>query len=221
MIETHSQDLLKVVSLLGAAVVAVPIFRRLGLGSVIGYLVAGLLIGPFGLKWFSDSQAILHVAELGVVMFLFVIGLEMRPAHLWSMRKDIFGLGSLQILFCAVTLSAALKFLFDFSPATAFIGGMGFVLTSTAIVMQLLGERGDAALPRGQKMVAILLFEDLLIVPLLALVALLAPTSSELGETSRWLTFALGAGAVTLLSTSVIKTETSPPRGTRASPGST
>ena len=99
------QDLIKVVALLGSAVVAVPIFRKLGLGSVLGYLTAGLLIGPFGFAWFSDPQSILHVAELGVVMFLFVIGLEMRPSHLWSLRRQIFGLGALQIALCTFALT--------------------------------------------------------------------------------------------------------------------
>ena len=103
--ESGASQLVSVVALLGAAVVAVPIFRRLGLGSVLGYLAAGLAIGPFGLKWFSDPQSILHVAELGVVMFLFVIGLEMRPSHLWSLRKQIFGLGALQITVCTVLLT--------------------------------------------------------------------------------------------------------------------
>lgn len=83
-VESESSQLVNVVALLGAAVVAVPLFRRLGLGSVLGYLAAGLVIGPFGLGWFNDPQSILHVAELGVVLFLFVIGLEMRPSHLWA-----------------------------------------------------------------------------------------------------------------------------------------
>ncbi|MDU7466282.1 MAG: cation:proton antiporter [Serratia marcescens] len=163
-------DLLNVVTLLGAAVVAVPLFKRLGLGSVLGYLAAGLAIGPFGFGLFNDAQTILHTAELGVVMFLFIIGLEMRPSHLWNMRRDIFGLGSLQVLSCGLLLTA-IGMAFGFSLAISFICGMGFVLTSTAIVMQLLGERGDIASPRGQKIVAVLLFEDLMIVPLLALVA--------------------------------------------------
>lgn len=91
--ESGANELVSVVALLGAAVVAVPLFKRLGLGSVLGYLAAGLAIGPFGLKLFTDPQAILHTAELGVVMYLFVIGLEMRPTHLWSLRREIFGLG--------------------------------------------------------------------------------------------------------------------------------
>jgi glutathione-regulated potassium-efflux system protein KefB len=191
-------ELTKVVALLGAAVVMVPIFRRLGLGSVLGYLAAGLAIGPFGLGWFSDSQAILHVAELGVVMFLFVIGLEMRPSHLWGMRRDIFGLGSLQVAVCAALLTVV-GLLFGFSVKVSFIGAAGFVLTSTAIVMQLLGERGDIALPRGQRIVAILLFEDLLIVPLLAIVSLMSPDASDPGGGSHLLGIGIALGAVAAL----------------------
>ena len=178
-------QLVRVVALLGAVVVMVPLFRRLGLGSVLGYLAAGLLIGPFGLGWFTDPHAILHVAELGVVMFLFVIGLEMRPSHLWSLRGEIFGLGSLQIGLCIVVLTGV-ALLFGLPGKAAFIGAAGFVLTSTAIVMQLLSERGDIALPHGQRMVSILLFEDLLIAPLLALVAFMSPVP-ETASDGRWL----------------------------------
>ncbi len=173
--QADGNQLVQVVTLLGAAVLMVPIFRKLGLGSVLGYLAAGLVIGPFGLGWFSDPESILHVAELGVVMFVFVIGLEMRPSHLWSLRGQIFGLGTLQIGAATLCLTAIAALLFRFSWSAAFIAAAGFVLTSTAIVMQLLGERGDIGLPRGQKIVSILLFEDLLIVPLLAVVALLSP----------------------------------------------
>ncbi len=198
--EAQPSELVKVVALLGAAVVMVPIFRRLGLGSVLGYLAAGLLIGPFGLRWFSDPHAILHVAELGVVMFLFLIGLEMRPAHLWSLRRQIFGLGSLQIALCTIALTCVLR-AFALPWQTAFIGAAGFVLTSTAVVMQLLAERGDMALPRGQKIVAILLFEDLLIVPLLASVALMAPqaTAPSPQGGAHWHTILIALGALAML----------------------
>lgn len=190
-----STELVKVVALLGAAVVAVPLFRRLGLGSVLGYFVAGLAIGPFGFGWFSDPQAILHVAELGVVMFLFVIGLEMRPSHLWSLRREIFGLGTAQIVTCGAVLTGV-AMLFGYRPQVAFIAAAGFVLTSTAVVMQLLSERGDVALPSGQKIVSILLFEDLLIVPLLALVAWMAPVHADAQQGARWVGIAIGAGAI-------------------------
>lgn len=172
--EAHSISLVAPVVLLAAAVIAVPIFKRIGLGAVLGYLIAGLIIGPFGFAFFQDSAAILHIAELGIVMYLFVIGLEMQPSHLWSLRREIFGLGTLQIIICALALTGV-GLLFGFAWQVAFIGAAGFVLTSTAIVMQLLGDRGDLTQPRGQKIVAILLFEDLLIVPLLAIVAFMAP----------------------------------------------
>jgi glutathione-regulated potassium-efflux system protein KefB len=186
-VEGSAGDLIKVVSLLGAAVVAVPLFKKIGLGSVLGYLAAGLAIGPFGLRLFDDPQAILHVAELGVVMFLFVIGLEMQPSHLWSLRRQIFGLGSLQCLVCGFLLTLV-GIAFGFSWPVSFVSAMGFVLTSTAIVMQLLGERGDIAAPRGQRIVSILLFEDLLIVPLLAVVAFIAPPAVDAAAVapSRW-----------------------------------
>ena len=193
--ELASSDLVKVVALLGAAVVVVPIFRRLGLGSVLGYLAAGLLIGPFGFGWFSDPQSILHVAELGVVMFLFVIGLEMQPSHLWSLRRQIFGLGTLQIVLCTAAL-VGVGLAYGFSLPVSFVGAAGFVMTSTAIVMQLLGERGDIALPRGQKIVSVLLFEDLLIVPLLALIAFMSPVVPDHADGSRWVGVGIGIAAL-------------------------
>ncbi len=172
--EGNAGQLIGLVTLLGAAVVAVPLFKRIGLGSVMGYLAAGLAIGPFGLQLINDAQTIIHVAELGVVMFLFVIGLEMKPSHLWSLRGQIFGLGSFQVIACAILLTLV-GMAFGFPWQVSFVSAAGFVLTSTAIVMQVLAERGDIAEPRGQRIVSILLFEDLLIVPLLAIVAFLAP----------------------------------------------
>src|SRR5215510_17738 len=106
-VESSGNDLVQVVALLAAGVIAAPIFKRLGLGSVIGYLAAGLAVGPFGLRLFTDPQAILHIAELGVVMFLFVIGLEMQPSRLWSLRREIFGLGVAQVLVCGLFLTIA------------------------------------------------------------------------------------------------------------------
>ena len=176
--EGSSFDLIQVVSLLGAAVVAVPLFKRLGLGSVLGYLAAGLAIGPYGLALVTDSHAIIHIAEFGVVMFLFVIGLEMKPSHLWGLRRQIFGLGSLQVVVSAILLTIV-GTLFGAPWEVSFICASGFVLTSTAIVMQVLGERQELASPRGQRIVSILLFEDLLIVPLLAIVEFLAPATPE------------------------------------------
>lgn len=173
----NTSQLVGIVTLLGAAVVGVPLFKRLGLGAVLGYLAAGLVIGPFGLALLTDAQTIIHVAELGVVMFLFVIGLEMKPSHLWGLRGQIFGLGSMQVVLSALLLTGV-GLAFGFPWQVAFISGSGFVLTSTAIVMQVLAERGDIHAPHGQRIVSILLFEDLLIVPLLAVVAFLAPADA-------------------------------------------
>src|SRR5690606_18172876 len=172
--EISNSELVHVVALLAAGVIAVPIFKRIGLGSILGYLAAGLVIGPFGLAIFSNPDAILHVAELGVVMFLFIIGLEMQPSRLWGLRRAIFGLGALQVALCSAVLTVV-GIAFGLSPLVAFVGASGFVLSSTAIVMQLLEERGETATAGGQKIVSILLLEDLMIVPLLALIAFLAP----------------------------------------------
>ncbi|MCX7286360.1 MAG: monovalent cation:proton antiporter-2 (CPA2) family protein [Rhodobacterales bacterium] len=196
--ESAGVDLPSVVILLGAAVVAVPLFKRAGLGSVLGYLAAGLAIGPFGLRLFSDPMAILHVAELGVVMFLFIIGLEMQPSRLWAMRRDIFGLGLAQVLVSMGLLSlVGLALGYPFAPAL--VAGTGFVLTSTAIVMQMLEERGTISAPKGQRIVSILLLEDLAIVPLLALVAFLAPGGEALTMADRAQGIALGLGAIAVL----------------------
>ena len=192
-------ELVRVVTLLAAAVIAVPLFKRLGLGSVLGYLAAGLIIGPFGLKFFDDPQAIIHVAELGVVMFLFVIGLEMKPSHLWNLRRQIFGLGSMQVILAAAMLTFV-GIAFGYPWQVAFVSASGFVLTSTAIVMQVLGERHELATPQGQSMVSILLFEDLLIVPLLAIVAFLAPTvPTATADTSLWSKLGMAALSLAIL----------------------
>jgi glutathione-regulated potassium-efflux system protein KefB len=196
--EAAGNDLVQVVVLLTAGVVAVPIFKRLGLGSILGYLAGGVLIGPFGLGFFSDSQAILHVAELGVVMFLFLIGLEMQPLRLWGLRREIFGLGILQVGLCSALLTCV-GLATGFPIAVSFVAGAGFVLTSTAIVMQLLEESGDTATPKGQRMISILLLEDLAIVPLLALVAFLAPLDPHAAETamrSRWIDVGIGLASI-------------------------
>jgi glutathione-regulated potassium-efflux system protein KefB len=190
-------DLTQVVALLAAGVIAVPIFRRLGLGSVLGYLTAGILVGPWGpLRLIEDPEAILHTAELGVVLFLFIVGLEMEPQKLWGLRRQIFGLGAAQVVVCGALLTLV-GVLLGFSPVIAFVAGMGFVMTSTAVVIQLLQERGQLSAPGGQKVVSILLFEDLSIVPLLAIIALLAPGPGDGGDIwSRWIAVGVAAASI-------------------------
>ncbi|WP_296041544.1 monovalent cation:proton antiporter-2 (CPA2) family protein [uncultured Agrobacterium sp.] len=197
-VEGNANDLAQVVVLLAAGVVAAPIFKRIGLGSVLGYLAAGLVIGPFGLGAFSDPQAIIHIAELGVVMFLFIIGLEMQPSRLWSMRKDIFGLGALQVIICIGGLTM-IGVVFGYPVIFSFVAGTGFVLTSTAIVMQMLQERGSLSTLKGQRIIAILLFEDLAIVPLLVLVTFLGSGGEEVAMSERLLSFGIALAATVAL----------------------
>jgi len=191
----HGFDLVPVVTLLGAAVIAAPLFKRLRLGSVLGYLAAGLVIGPFGLGVFTDAMSIIHVAELGVVLFLFIIGLEMQPSRLWSMRSEIFGLGLLQVG-AAIAALTCVGLALGFPVAQSFVAGTGFVLTSTAIVMQMLQERGAMQAPKGRRIVSVLLFEDLAIVPLLALVAFLAPGGGDVSMQDRLTGIAIGLAAI-------------------------
>lgn len=194
----HGFDLLPIVILLAAGVVAVPLFKRLGLGSVLGYLAAGLAIGPFGIGLFSDAQTILHIAELGVVLFLFVIGLEMQPSRLWAMRGEIFGLGLVQAG-AGIALLIWVGIALGYPVAASFVAGAGFVLTSTAIVMQMLDERRAMGLPKGRRIIAILLLEDLAIVPLLALTAFLAPGGAAVSTTDRLVAVAIGLAAIAAL----------------------
>ena len=197
---TAGLELGHIAALLAAGVVAVPLFRRLKLGSVLGYLAAGLAIGPFGFGLFREPEVILHVAEFGVVIFLFIIGLEMRPSRLWSLRRDIFGLGAAQVagagLLLTLTGMAA-----GMSVAVAFVAAMGFVLSSTAVIMQMLDERGGLSAPAGQRAVSILLLEDLAIVPLLAVVAVMASAMGLAGEAAPplWRTLGLAVGAIALV----------------------
>jgi len=197
-VEGNANDLAQVVVLLAAGVVAAPIFKRIGLGSVLGYLAAGLVIGPFGFGAFSDPQAIIHIAELGVVMFLFIIGLEMQPSRLWSMRKDIFGLGALQVMVCIGGLTM-IGVAFGYAIIPSFVAGTGFVLTSTAIVMQMLQERNSLSTLKGQRIIAILLFEDLAIVPLLVLVTFLGSGGEEVTMAERLSSIGIALAATVAL----------------------
>ena len=155
------------------AVVAVPLFKRLGLGAVIGYLAAGLALGPAGFKLFTDASTVAGVAELGIVLLLFVIGLELKLGTLLSMRRDIFGLGFAQFAITAAAIAlAGLPLGLPWQAAT--VAGIAFAMSATAIALQILDERGALQSPYGQRTFAVLLFQDMAIVPILALVPLLA-----------------------------------------------
>ena len=179
--------------LLGGAVVAAPLFKKLGLGTVLGYLAAGVVIGPI-LRLITDPEAILQVSELGVVFLLFIIGLELKPARLWSLRRDIFGMGLLQVGLSGLVLCALTMLLAAQSFAASAVIGFGLALSSTAFALQILEERGELNRRHGQKAFAILLFQDLAIVPMLAIVPLLAPITHDEGGNGLFdLAIALGA----------------------------
>ena len=163
---------------LAATVVAVPLAKRLGIGSVVGYLIAGMAIGPFGFNAFGAAPMVLGVAELGVVLLLFVIGLELDASRLWRMRRDILGLGTAQVLLTGAALYALLRLMGkDLEPAL--VAGLGLALSSTAFALQILQERGQLSSAYGQRAFGVLLLQDIAIVPLLALVAILAPAGTE------------------------------------------
>ncbi|MDD2547452.1 MAG: monovalent cation:proton antiporter-2 (CPA2) family protein, partial [Burkholderiaceae bacterium] len=157
---------------LGAAVLAVPLARALGLGSIIGYLAAGIAIGPWGLSLVSNVQDILHFAEFGVVLMLFLVGLELQPRRLWALRRPIFGTGSAQVLGCAAALFA-LGWLAGVPWRTSLVAALGLALSSTAIALQVLGERNLLRTHSGQAGFSILLFQDVAAIPILALLPLL------------------------------------------------
>lgn len=162
---------------LAAAVVAVTLFQRLGLGSVLGYLVAGALIGPSGLGLVGEVHETLHFAEFGVVLLLFVIGLELEPSRLWKMRHAVFGLGAAQVGLTALLVGVAAVAL-GASPAAAVAIGVGLAMSSTALATQLLGEKNELGTAHGRAAFAILLFQDVAAIPALALIPLLGTSSS-------------------------------------------
>ena len=162
---------------LAAAVVAVTLFRRLGLGSVLGYLAAGALIGPSGLGLVREVNETLHFAEFGVVLLLFVIGLELQPSRLWKMRSAVFGLGSAQVGVSALLVGGAAVAL-GLSPAAAVAIGVGLAMSSTAFATQRLGEKNELGTSHGRTAFAILLFQDVAAIPALALIPLLGVAST-------------------------------------------
>lgn len=184
-------------ALLAGAIIAAPLFKRLGLGTVLGYLAAGLLIGPLA-NLITDGEQVLHFSELGVVFLLFVIGLELKPSRLWTLRHAIFGLGAAQVIITGALLTGLILALALMNWQAALITGFGLALSSTAFAMQILEERGETTMPHGQTSFAILLFQDLAIVPLLAMVPVLAPGSAthEADPLGKFLIAVICVGAI-------------------------
>lgn len=173
-------SLTEIIAFLAATCVAVPLFRMFGFGSVLGYLAAGIAIGPYGIGVFTDVDSVLHASEFGVVLLLFIIGLELKPSRLWVMRRAVFGLGTAQVVITAAALSVS-AYMFGQTLSAAVVIGLGLALSSTAFVLQILAERKELTTQFGRSSFAILLFQDLAVIPILAVLALLAP---EAGETN-------------------------------------
>jgi len=168
-----------VLILLAASVLVVPLFQRLRLGAILGFLFAGVLVGPAVLGLVSDKQEIKHLAELGVVFMLFIIGLEVKPRRLWVMRRLVFGLGGLQVMVTGLALTGIGLFL-NQRPGAALIAGFGLALSSTAFVVQLLTEKGEMNSVHGRATFGVLLLQDLAVVPLLAMIPLFADRDSSI-----------------------------------------
>jgi CPA2 family monovalent cation:H+ antiporter-2 len=167
--------LLKSIILLGAGLVFVPIAKKLGLGSVLGYLIAGMVIGPFVLGWVGqEGEDMMHAAEFGVVMMLFVIGLEIDPKEFWVMRRSILGLGGIQLFITSIIVGAILHLFFNLSHATSLAIALTLGMSSTAIILQTLKEKGWSKTSAGQASFSVLLFQDIMVIPILALLPLLA-----------------------------------------------
>ena len=178
---------------LAVVVVSVPLFKRLGLGSVLGYLVAGALIGPHGFRLIAGVEEAAHIAETGVVLLLFLIGLELQPERLWELRKRVFGVGGAQVALSGAVLALAALAL-GLSWQAALVAGIGLSLSSTAFALQLLGERNQLATPMGQTAFGILLFQDLAVIPVLAILPLLGANGGRV-DTS-WVPLAKAVGLV-------------------------
>jgi monovalent cation:proton antiporter-2 (CPA2) family protein len=178
------------------AVVVVPLFRKLKLGSVLGYIAAGVLIGPWCLGVVPQSDGTQHAAELGVVLLLFLVGLELEPSRLWALRRSVFGLGSAQVAACGVVLGVAAHGL-GVAWQPAIVVGFGLAMSSTAIVLAWLGEREQLSSPAGRKTFAILLFQDLAVIPLIAVLPILAHDGQA--TDSGWVLAAKGFGAIAVV----------------------
>ena len=166
------QFLLKLVIFLAAAVIAVPLAKKFKLGSVLGYLIAGIVIGPFCLALIDNIEEVMHFTEFGVVMMLFLVGLELKPSLLWEMRTPILGMGGLQVIFTCAAIVLAFQFFLPWQQAVAI--GLILSLSSTAIVLQTLREKGQMNTPPGRSVFSVLLFQDMAVIPMLALLPLLA-----------------------------------------------
>ncbi|EMJ53050.1 transporter, CPA2 family [Leptospira interrogans serovar Valbuzzi str. Duyster] len=173
--------LINLIVFLSAAVISVPLFKRIGLGSVVGYLVGGTIIGPWGIGLITDVDSILHLSEFGVVLLLFLIGLELKPQRLWILRRPVFGLGGLQVILTSLTFFILLSLL-GLEKRQAIVISISISLSSTAFALQVLGEKNELNTTHGRSAFAILLFQDLAIIPIMATLSFLTESSSNPGS---------------------------------------
>lgn len=191
-------SLTEAATLLAALAIAAPLARALGIGSVLGYLIAGVLLGPFGARSLfspTDAKEILHFAEFGIVLLLFLIGLELRPLRLWSMRKAMFGLGGAQVGVTALIVAAA-ALVFGYAWQAALFTGLALALSSTAFALQVLEENGELSTRHGRLAFAVLLFQDLAAIPMIALTPLFAAGAAAAGATMGWIGAAKALGTI-------------------------
>jgi glutathione-regulated potassium-efflux system protein KefB len=172
--------------MLGAALVSVLVFRRLGLGATLGYIVAGVMVGPHVLGFINQPERLASISEIGIALLLFVIGLELNPTRLWRLRKDIFGLGFAQVLACGLALSGFIHLALGVSPESSLALGLALALSSTAQVLPMLRADGLLNTPRGERAFSILLFQDLSIVPLITIIAAMSRVPPDPSDPSGW-----------------------------------
>ena len=187
------------VIMLGAALPAVLLFRRFGLGAVLGYLLAGVVIGPQLLNLVGDAQGKMGIAEIGITLLLFIVGLELNPGRLWSLRREIFGFGLAQVVLAGLAITGVVYIFTGFSPAAALALGLPLALSSTAQVLPLLRSQGRLHTPFGERAFAILLFQDLSIVPLITVIAALSRAPADPSAPPGWLLGVYTLGAIVLL----------------------
>ena len=182
--------------MLGAALVLVLLFRKLGIGAVLGYLIAGILIGPFGFSLINDGETVLEFSEIGIILLLFLVGLELAPKRLMRLRNAIFGLGMSQVILCGLALFVLIWLSTEFTIGAALVLGLPLALSSTAQVLPMLQSSGRLNTPTGEKAFSILLFQDLSIIPLLTIVGALSRAPADPGALSGWASAGLGVLAI-------------------------
>lgn len=194
----EGEFLVQAATYLGAAAISIPLFQRFKLGSILGYLAAGVAVGPFGLNLLQQEEGVFHVAELGVVLFLFVIGLELSLSRLWSMRAQIFGFGVSQMALTGTVIAGAFVFAEVMPAPAAIIAGLSLAFSSTAFALQLMRERGELNTSYGQRAFSILLFQDLAVIPLLAAIPFVAGAGAGDGAPG-WVSAAKAVGVLVAL----------------------